>query len=346
MAEIKIIPESIQLIKITDEDYFSKNYKEYISNSKLSLINPDEGGSLEKYKKGYSGTYSESFELGSAVHGIVLQPEDYSIAPIWKPTAKLGLFAEKAYNLLKDIDDLENIPMNIIEEASKQSDYYSGKLTQNRINSALELCIPYWKKRREYELTISQELKSKQVYLSEPMFEKYTKCLLGIENNPKIKELLYPQGLISSAEYYNEYALLAEVEITLDNNEVKTLKLKAKLDNFTVNHETGEMTLNDLKTTGKPIGFFMGNWVKQPDGQNIWYDGSFQKFHYYRQMGMYLWLMSCYLKQNGINYKPKANMVVVETIPEYRTRIFSVNNKHIQRGLKEFKELLILAANE
>ena len=40
MAVIEIVPESIQLIKMTDEEYFSDKYKDYISNSKLGLLNP------------------------------------------------------------------------------------------------------------------------------------------------------------------------------------------------------------------------------------------------------------------------------------------------------------------
>jgi hypothetical protein len=80
MAEIKIIPESIQLIRMSDEEYFSEKYKDYISNSKLGLFNEDEGGSLEKYLEGFTSTHSDSFELGSAVHAVVLQPESYTVS--------------------------------------------------------------------------------------------------------------------------------------------------------------------------------------------------------------------------------------------------------------------------
>ena len=34
-----------------DKTYFSKEYSDYISNSKLGLIDPDRGGSLEKFPK-------------------------------------------------------------------------------------------------------------------------------------------------------------------------------------------------------------------------------------------------------------------------------------------------------
>ena len=46
---IRILPETIRLVKMTDKEYFSSENKDYISNSKLGLINPDEGGSYEKY---------------------------------------------------------------------------------------------------------------------------------------------------------------------------------------------------------------------------------------------------------------------------------------------------------
>ena len=72
MVKIEIIPESIELIKLTDEEYFSNKYKDYISNSKLSLLNPDEEGSIEKYESGFDSKFSDSFELGGAVHAIVL----------------------------------------------------------------------------------------------------------------------------------------------------------------------------------------------------------------------------------------------------------------------------------
>jgi len=339
---IEIIPESIKLVKLTDERYFSKEYGDYVSNSKLGLIDPSEGGSLEKYKAGYSGDYNESFELGSSVHAMVLQPDEYHIAPIRKPTGKLGLFATKAFPFVVN----GTISKETIDKISIDADYYAGKMTDKRIETALNACEPYWKDRKEYEQLLKKGIDKEQIYLSTPMFEKYTQCMLGISENPKVEALLYPKGLLENAEVFNEYAIFAEVNVTLDDGKIVRLKLKSKLDNFTVNHETQELTLNDLKTTGKPVKYFMGNWVKQPDDNKVWYDGSFQKYHYYRQMGMYFWLLACYYKHIGINYKYKANMVVVETIPNYQTKIYSVDGKQIKKGLDEFKKLLILVANE
>ena len=338
--QIEIIPESIKLLKIDDNTYFSSEYKEYISNSKLSLINPDEEGSIEKYKSGFKSSFSDSFEAGSAVHGIILQPEYYALSQIMKPSGKLGLFADKAFFYLKESEEWTNL--EILKLASKESDYYSDKLTQKRIDSALESCIPYWKKRKEQELIKSEK---DLIYLSQNNYNKSLACINSINSNKKIIEVLRLDSFFNDVEIYNEYAIIAEVIVTIDEKTVR-LKLKAKLDNFTINHTTQEITLNDLKTTGKPVGFFMGNNVYVEGGNKVWYDGSFQKFHYYRQMAMYGMLMSCWHKHQGFNYKVKANMLVVETIPEYKSKIYPVYNKHIQKGLLEFKNLITIVANE
>lgn len=58
------MPETIQCIKMTDEEYFSEKYRGYISNSRLALINPEQGGSPEKYADGFEGGFNASFQLG------------------------------------------------------------------------------------------------------------------------------------------------------------------------------------------------------------------------------------------------------------------------------------------
>jgi hypothetical protein len=349
MAEVTIIPESIQLIRMTDAEYFSDTYKEYISNSKLGLINPDEGGSPEQFLTGIKETFSESFELGSAVHATVLQPDDFIIAPIYKPTGKLGVFADKVYPLLKDIGDFQlSIPGEILDQGSRKADYYAGKLSDKRVQTALISCIPYWEKKRQYESLLENSALNKQVYLSEPIFEKYKQCVLGIKSNPSIQEILYPQGVLSPAEFFNEYAILCDLQyVDEDTGEITILKFKAKLDNFTIDHETSIITLNDLKTTSKPVNFFMGNNVKSKDEQDnditVWYNGSFQKYRYYRQMAVYVWILQNAMKHlYNLSYKVKVNMIVIETSPDFNNRIFPVNGTYIKEGLKEFKNLLNL----
>lgn len=340
MPEIRIIPETIRLIKMTDEEYFAE--KDYISNSKLGLINPEEDGSPEKYESEFSSEYSDSFALGSAIHAITLQPDYYIISDIDKPSAKLGLFAEEVFKLRN-----QGLPLReSIFIASQTANYYSGKLSGTRLKTAIKSSLPFYLKRMKY---VEQEGK-KTIFMSQPMRFKFNSCIANInDKSSNILEKLYPSGLLQSAEFYNEYAIFCEIEyIDTDTGLITILKIKAKLDNFTIDHENKIVTLNDLKTTGKPVSYFMGNYVKTKtvngDEETVWYNGSFQYYRYYRQMAVYIWLLQSIIKYvyNLENYQFKSNMLVVETIPEFQCKVYAVNGKQIKFGLEEFKNLLTL----
>lgn len=332
MATIEIIPESIQLTRMSDEEYFSDKYKDYLSNSKLGLLNPAQDGSVEKFKTGFKSSYSEAFELGSAVHCLLLQPDDFKISDLEKPTGKLGLFVLAVYAARRKGMKLSEA----IEIAKVEADYYVKSLTANRIKTAISKGLDFYMKklRQDRNRYVSDE---DIIYLSKPMKEKFMKCMTSARNDAKFMGKLNPECLIVPNESFNEYAILCDLKVTLDDGSTHKLKIKGKLDNFTLDHEMGVITLNDLKTTGRPIRYFMGNYV---NGE--WISGSFQKFHYYRQMGLYLWLLNAAIKQTrGLDYELKANLLLVETIPEHNTKVCKVNGIHIERGLDEFKKLII-----
>ena len=339
MIEVTIVPNSIQLLKMTDAEYFSEKYKDYISNSKLGTINPDEGGSPEKYETGIKSAYSESFELGSAIHAMLLQPDFYHIAEINKPTGKLGVWAEEVFKLRQQGLSIYDATL----QASINADYYASKFSKTRFQTAVRSSLPFYLDRIKFIDKVDKQT----LFLSAPMQDKFEQCMIGIANNPKVKETLYPTGLLSDPEVYNEYAILCELQLlNTDTGEIVPVKFKAKLDNFTINHETQTITLNDLKSTGSPASYFMGNKVKKvnEDGteEYVWYNGSFQKYHYYRQMGIYLWLLKHAVTQlYQLDYELKANIIVIETIPEFKSKVYGVNSKQIQFGLAEFKNLLI-----
>ncbi len=334
---LEVIPESIQLIKMDDSTYFSKEYSDYISNSKLGLIDPETGGSPEKYREGFKGGYSESFELGGAIHSMLLQPNEYCIPEINKPSGKLGLFIEHVYSLRQKGNSI----IDSINLASESADYYKGKLSKKRLDTAIRESLDFYLKRIHFK----EDLSKTPLFLSSTMSDKFNKCMTSIAENKNFMDTLYPQGLIVPTEFFNEYAILCEVKITGDIE--KIVKVKAKLDNFTVDHETNTVVLNDLKSSGRPAAYFMGNNITDETGQKVWIPGSFEKYKYYRQIGMYLWLLQAALNKQDIKkFNYKANILVVETIPEFKTKICPISKKWIDKGLKDFKKLLILAANE
>lgn len=340
MAIIEIVPGTIQLLKMTDAEYFSEKYREYISNSRLGLIDPDNGGSPEKYAESFKSSYSESFELGSAIHAMVLQPDYYHIADINKPTGKLGLWAEEVFQLRKK-------GLTIAQATSKAAevaDYYASNFSKTRLKTAIKNSIGFYKQRINFQGEIDKET----IFLSAPMKFKFEQCMLGIAENTRVKDTLYPQGLFNEVPFYNEYAILCEADfIDEDTGEITRLKLKGKMDNYTVDDVEETITLNDLKSSGKPAKYFMGNNVnitaESGEQSIVWYDGSFQKYHYGRQCGVYLWLLQCAIKElYNLNYKSKVNIVVIETIPDFKSKVYPVNGKQIKEGLAEFKRLLTL----
>ena len=94
---LKPILSSVQRLDISDEVYFGPQYKHYISNSRLKLIDPTCNGSPSTYKTGFTGKTTGSLSLGSNIHMLYLQPEEFElVTDVTLPNGKLGLACEKA----------------------------------------------------------------------------------------------------------------------------------------------------------------------------------------------------------------------------------------------------------
>ena len=91
--------ETLKVLDISDEEYFGDAYKDYISNSRLALINPEQDGSPKDFFEGLRNKYSDSLYFGSAVHELILQPNDFIlIDSVDRPTAKAGFMADELYS--------------------------------------------------------------------------------------------------------------------------------------------------------------------------------------------------------------------------------------------------------
>lgn len=320
--KVKLIPllDTIQLINMSDEEYFSEKWAGYISNSKLALINPKQDGSPQIYKEGLSKhpKYSDSLVFGSAVHELVLQPDEFEVvSSVNRPTAKMGAMADELY---KHYTESFCVTEQQIIDASNKIDYYKGKMDSVKIQNVLDKCIEYWADR------LKTETAKTPIFLDPKSREKLVLCLNSVESNKEIQSLLNPEGVFEKPISLNEAALFMDVVAEYEGKEV-LLKLKAKLDNFTIDTDTEEVILNDLKTTG--------HWL-------IDFGDSFKKFHYNRQMAMYSWMLRLYVEKQ-FKFVPSylgANMLLVSTVPDYQAGIFKVYNSQIRRGFLEFKDLL------
>ena len=327
LSEIKLTPllDTLQLVKISDAEYFSPKYGEYISNSRLGLLNPGQGGSPESFFTGFKDEgFISSLVIGSAVHELVLQNESFELAPaLGKPTAKMGAMADELYPVwLK-----HPIRTADITEASNKINYYKGKLTPDRIKQVNEQCIPYWKARKQLVSNSNKEL----IYLDDKSRDTVYNCVEALINNQQVQELLHPSGLIDAPISLNENALLLDVQAECPNGKTFIMHLKAKLDNFTIDLESDTIVVNDVKTIGKVVSEI---------------DSNISKYHYSRELAMYLFLLRLYvIKEYGIeNPTMKANYLVVSTVPQYYTKVRAMTKKECYAGLHEFRTLLRYAA--
>lgn len=332
LSNIKITPllDTLQLLKIPDDEYFGEQYRGYISNSRLGLLNPKQGGSPEDFIKGFKPIYSNSLDVGSAVHCKCLQKELFNIVDtVDKPTGKMGAMAEELFKIWKG-----SIPTSDdIIKVAKKIDYYKGNLSAKRIEEVKEKCKDFWVSKNRYLRTRGDDSRT-DLYLDQKSRQTAYACIEAVENNTSIQKILHPVSEISGMENpisEMEWAILLNIKIEIPNTDPFILKLKAKLDNFVIDKQNNEIQVNDLKTLGKILSEFQSN---------------VDKYGYNREIAMYTYLLTLVAKKfYGLdNPTVKGHYLVVSTIPQYYSKVVQLTKKDYVEGFKEFEYLLKLAA--
>lgn len=321
IKQIKIKPllNTLKLEDIDDAIYFSERYKNYISNSRLGVLKKD---GVKAFFEGIPQVYNPSFETGSLIHQQVLQPESFEVIEgVFKPTAKAGLMADALYN--------SNGIIPTDDEIKAQSyiiGYYKDKLTSNRLKEFRDKAEPYWRDRFLYEQNNPiKEGDKKRIYTDERNYDLLVNCLKTLGNDKQIQDLLHPTGLVSDPIVGNEKTILLDIQMEVPGYKARIYKLKAKLDNFSIDTEENVITVNDLKTTSRPA---------------IQFDPTF--FSYQREISFYSYLLKQVAKKyyNIENPTIKGNFLVVSTIPEYNTCVYPMTSKLFLLGWREVLYLL------
>lgn len=319
--KIKITPllETLKLENISDRDYFSEKFSDRISNSRLGLLKSK--GAKAFFNNEKLG-FNQSFEFGSNLHALTLEPESYElITGVNKPTAKAGVVADWLYN------GEETFPTDDdIKVASIKCAYYKDKLTPKRILEFREKAEPYWKQRYLYELK-NPKSEKERIYTDEKSQNLLINCLNSLNENKQIQDLLHPKGLTEDPYVSCETTILIDIKMECPDSEPVIYKFKSKLDNFSIDKEENIITVNDLKTTSKPVKDFK-------DVVNY--------YSYNRELAIYSWLLSmCSEKLFNMN-KPqiKGNFLTISTIPEYDTIVYPMTKDLYIKGFKEFIYLM------
>lgn len=264
---------------------------------------------------------SENYSGMSAVHELVLQPDAFELAEdLGKPTAKLGAMADELYPVFLGGD----VTINDVIRASNKIDYYKDKISMERFKDVVAKCTPYWEARQKQEFDITSK---ERIFLDMKTREVVKSCVEALNNNKSVQNLLHPMGLVEDPISENEQAILLDVEAECPNGKKFVIRLKAKIDNYTIDRETNTITVNDVKTIGKIVSEIDSNIVK---------------YHYSREFAMYIYLLKlCAEKFYGLeNPKIKANYLIVSTIPNFYTKVRPVPYGEIRAGFHEFNALL------
>lgn len=232
--------------------------------------------------------------------------------------------ADELYPTIRKFEKLED---EDVIQASNKIVYYKDKMDKVKIDNVLEKCAEYWSGRANYEEFSNTP---GPIYLDASSRTKLNECLNSVKRNKQIQALLHPKDFFEEPIVMNEATLVMDVKVTIDNNSI-ILKLKSKIDNFTFDRNSLSLTLNDLKTTGHYLTKF---------------EESFKQYRYYRQMGMYSWMLTQYIRKeySKIPITNRANMLVVSTVPQYYSGVYKVKNSDIRDGFKEFIKLLKMVA--
>lgn len=332
LSQIKITPllDTLHLEDIDDRIYFSQKYSDYISNSRMSLINPAQGGNPLMYFEGLgkNNKVSTSLAFGSAVHELTLQSESFYLCDeVDPPTAKVGMMADLLYspNYKGALP-----PDDIIRSAAAQVDYYKGLPTAAQMTKVKDALKPYFKARYKYENNSTDE--RTPIYLDPKSRDRLSEVMTSLNNNNAIQDLLHPLGIDGQPlRSENEKTILLNILVSIPDQEPVELKLKAKLDNYTIDPMSNIITVNDVKTTGKLCSEF---------------ESAVKGFHYYREIAFYSWLLRLCSEKFFDMEKPviKGNFLVVETIPSYWSTVVEMKPKWFEVGIKEFSTLIKMIA--
>jgi hypothetical protein len=273
------------------------------SNSALSTIIPRLGGHPKKALKFFSEENeikNLSLERGTLLHDYMEHPDTFAISEVIKPSEKLGDVTDKLVEYLqssKRVDDTffftDEIFHEKLYEYCQELGYQKKWGKEAIVKNYAALVRPY------LDAVIANEGKH---ILTKTTGDIVKNCIESITKNERIKAFLdLEKG--DGIEVYKELEIYFEYE---------GIKMKSKLDRLAINFNSKVCIITDYKTTGSDL---------------LTFNNTFEKFNYYRQMGVYILATREYLIQLGLNpneFYIDFQFIVVETHGLFLSDVFRI----------------------
>lgn len=294
-----------------------------VSSSSLKHIDPEQGGSPQQFLAFFDENKeieeTKYLRIGKMIHKWAEDPESFHIAAVAKPAEKLGIVADAIIDWCKG--NGEELTDQIYLDIARRCNYQAGYKDDTLIATV--------KKGAEVYIHELLEADSQgKIYLSEAEALTIEASCNAINKHPVAKELLFLQD-----NDFSEKRSLKEVPIFWDATEMvleeeQTIKMKALLDDVTIDVEKKTITINDLKSTSS--GAYL-------------YQKTFNSYRTWRQLSFYQKAIIAWALQNGIDisgYEFLYNVIVVETNKQVQCVVWKVPSEWITRGTLNIRSLV------
>ena len=314
--------------KLTKENYYDSDR---VSNSSLSWLLPETGGSLTKfiYKSGIvEHEESESMRLGTLIHKFVEKGYDADIDKIFE-VAEIP--SPAIAKIIQEVSKNPSAPLrDEILRVARANEYQSTWKDDTVVNKILAEGSAYLEK-------LKLEETGKVLVSNQEMNQLHHICA-------RIKEVLtwnfYKEGFLGEVimtpahgEPGDDVEILNECAIAFEYNDIEC---KSLIDILLVNHTRKTISIVDLKTTNIPNSIYTGyttDDIDQVTGELVekWVEGVMYKRQVHRQMAFYKLAASAQYPDYTFN---KAYVFAVETIAPYDVKLIAIPEKYMELGLR------------
>lgn len=293
-----------------------------ISNSTLSYINPEQGGTPRKFKKLYIDRERDeeetpSLKNGKLIHKYIEDKASFVISDVVRPTEMLASWVERVCNRLLDFrkEDVvgDNLTLKITCFECRDGAYASTK-DEDKV----------WLKFQEGFDYLKHLIRGcSKIVIDTPTRNLIERCIESINNNGLAQELLFRSGDSFGDCDFNEMALYWEEEV----NGIK-LPCKGLVDRLRVFPQERKFQLIDAKSTSKP---------------GVLYKESFEFYRTYRQLATYRKGVLNFLKKSFPHietWEEEYYIVSIETYGLFECHVHEVDYAWIEVGEEERNSLL------
>ena len=319
MAEGKITVKEARLVKIPDKEYFGKKYDGYISNSRLNLLDPAMGGSSEAFLKGFDNRVEKPFfSVGTAVHALLLQPQEYFISKAELPPGKLGMIAKMLKSMGMESTSTDN---SLVRKAVLEVGYYGFNAPDEKISKIRDAVVPFLAQSELEEIPEGMT----PLYLSKEDMRTVINCVTVMRRDEEVNRLLSIRDKGFEVNCFNEHAILGTVEVEGEGVQ-REFKVKCKLDRFIIDESS--FYIQDLKTTHKNTSYFKE---------------SIRSYRYDRQAAFYKMMLEKAIEEDDLDFGSFKFLVV--STSDFSVSTVNVPEQMISSGMDSLCELFITAAN-